>query len=132
MNIMTQNTINEHGRIVEKYRLTHNESYKWGSGSLESKIDRISGVLLAPMNIMTQNKINEHGIIVEKYKLTHDQSYTWGSRTLVNSRVDKDNLLPCRFGAFLKRLMNWTVAARKKFQGKKIISSKIDYKLAYR
>ena len=28
--------------------------------------------------------------------------------------------------------MNWTVAARKKFPGKKIISSKIDYKSAYR
>ena len=28
-------------------------------------------------------------------------------------------------------LMNWTVAARKKFPGKKIISSKIDYKSAY-
>ena len=39
---------------------------------------------------------------------------------------------PCRFGACLKRLMNWNVAARKKFPGRKILSSKIDYKLAYR
>ena len=31
MNIMTQHTIDEHGRIVEKDRLTHDKSYKWGS-----------------------------------------------------------------------------------------------------
>ena len=97
-----------------------------------SKIDQIPGVLLAPMNIMTQNKINEHGRIVEKERLTHNQSYKWGSGTLVNSRVEKSDLLPCRFQACLKRLMNWNVAARNKFPGKKIISSKIDYKSAYR
>ena len=39
------------------------------------KIDRIQGILLAPLNIMTQNTINEHRGIVEKYRLTHDQSY---------------------------------------------------------
>ena len=33
MNIMTQNTIDEHGRSIEKDRLTHNQSYKWGSGT---------------------------------------------------------------------------------------------------
>ena len=61
------------------------------------KIDQIPGVLLAPMNIMTQNTINEHGRIVKKDRLTHNQSYKWGSGTSVNSRVDKDDLLPCRF-----------------------------------
>ena len=40
-----------------------------------SNIDRIPGVLLAPMNIMTQNTIDEHGIIVENDRFTHDQSY---------------------------------------------------------
>ena len=40
-----------------------------------SKIDRIPGVLLAPMNIMTQNIIDDNGRIVEKDRLTHDQSY---------------------------------------------------------
>ena len=28
MNVVTQKTINEHGRIVEKYRPIHNQSYK--------------------------------------------------------------------------------------------------------
>ena len=46
------------------------------------------------MNIMTQNTIDEHGRIVEKDRLTHDQSYQLGSGTSVNSRVDKDDLLP--------------------------------------
>ena len=50
----------------------------------------------------------------------------------MNSRVEKADFLSCKFGACLKPLMNWTVAARKKFQGKKIISSKLDYKFAYR
>ena len=95
-------------------------------------IDRIPGVLLAPMNIMTQNSINEHRRIVEKDRLTHHQSYKWGPGTSLNSRVDKDYLQPCRFGACLKCLMNWTVASRKKFPGKKFLSSKIYYKLAYR
>ena len=79
----------------------------------------IPGALLAPMNIMKQNTINKHGRIMEKDRLTHDQSYTWGSGTSVNSRVVKDSLLPCRFGACLKRLMNWTVAARKKVSKQK-------------
>ena len=92
----------------------------------------IPGALLAPMNTMKQNTIDEHGRIIEKDRLTHDESYTWGSGTSVNSRVVKDSLLPCRFGACLKRLMNWAVAARKKYPNKRILASKIDYKSTYR
>jgi hypothetical protein len=33
MNIQKQNTIDEHGRIVEKDRLTHDQSFKWSSGT---------------------------------------------------------------------------------------------------
>ena len=91
-----------------------------------SKIDKISGVLLAPMNIMTEKKDKQEGI-VKNDRFTHNQSYKWGSGTLVNIRVDKDNLLPCRFGACLNCLLNWTVAARKKF-----LSLKIEYKSTYR
>ena len=96
------------------------------------KLDRVPGALLAPMNIMRQNTIDEHGRTIEKDRLTHDQSYKWGSGTSVNSRVNKDLLLPCKFGACLKRLMNWTVAARIKYPNKRILASKIDYKSAYR
>ena len=59
-----------------------------------SKIDRIPGVLLAPMNIMTQNTVDENGRTVEKDRLTHDQSYKWGSGTSVNSRVDWPTFSP--------------------------------------
>ena len=31
MNIALQNTIDEHGRIIDKERLTHDQSYEWGS-----------------------------------------------------------------------------------------------------
>ena len=86
----------------------------------------VPGILLAPMNIMTQNTIDEHGRIIDKDRLTHDQIYKWGSGTSVNSTVYKDELLPCRFGACLKRLMNWAVAARRMYPGRRIFSSKID------
>ena len=38
-----------------------------------------------------------------------------GSNTSVNSRVCKDKLLLCMYGACLKRLINWTVAARRRY-----------------
>ena len=96
------------------------------------KLPQIPGVLMAPMNIQKQNTINEHGRIIEKDRLTHDQSYKWGSGTSVNSRVNKVELLPCMFGACIKRITNWAVAARKKYPGRRILASKIDYKSACR
>ena len=97
-----------------------------------SKVHRIPGLLMAPMNIMNQNTIDECGRIVGKDRLTHDQSYRWGSGTSVNSRIKKESLLPCKFGACIKRLVNWAVAARKQYPNRKILASKIDYKSAYR
>ena len=41
MNIMAQNTIDELGRVVPKDRLTHDQSWKWGSGtSVNSHVQR--------------------------------------------------------------------------------------------
>ena len=42
MNIQLQNTIDEHGNIVQKDRLTHDQSYKWESSgtSFNSRIDK--------------------------------------------------------------------------------------------
>jgi hypothetical protein len=41
MNIMAQNTINEFGRVVPKDRLTHDKSWKWGSGtSVNSRVQK--------------------------------------------------------------------------------------------
>ena len=75
------------------------------------KAQKIPGALLAPMNIQKQNTIDEYGRIIEKDRLTHDQSYKWLSRTSVNSRVITEELLPCMFGACIKRIVNWTISA---------------------
>ena len=84
------------------------------------------------MNVMKQNSIDECGRVVEKDRLTLDQSYKWGSGASVNSRVDKDLFLPCKFGACSKMPMNWAVVTRKKYPDRRILASKIDYKSAYR
>ena len=96
------------------------------------KARKISGALLAPMNIQKQNTINEYGRIIKKDHLTHDQSYKWLSGTSVNSRAITDNLLPCMFGACIKRIVNWTISARRKFSKSPILASKFDFKSAFR
>jgi hypothetical protein len=75
---------------------------------------------------MKQNTIDKHGRIIEKYRLTHNQSYKWGLLTSVNSRINKETRLPCTFGARMKCLMNWDVAARAKNLVRQILASKID------
>lgn len=79
------------------------------------KLQRIKGVLLAPLNIASQDTINEFGQIIPKKRLTHDQSYIFhGSGTSVNSRTDKSKLTPCIFGWAIRRLAHWIVCARRK------------------
>ena len=97
-----------------------------------SKIIQIPGILLAPLNIQAQNTINERGEIIPKNRLTHDQSWKWQSGTSVNSRVIKDELMPCYFGRALRRLINWVVAAQKLYPNKRMLATKLDVKAAYR
>ncbi len=98
-----------------------------------SKLQRIPGVLLAPLNIIHQNTIDEEGNIIGKDRLTHDQSFIFkGSNSPVNSRLDKSRLSPCTFGWVIKRLVNWIVAARRKFPNRRILATKIDFKSAFR
>ena len=41
MNIMAQNTIDKFGQIIPKDRLTHNQSWKWSSGtSVNSRVQK--------------------------------------------------------------------------------------------
>lgn len=96
------------------------------------KLKMMKGALVAPMGIQRQNTIDEHGKIIQKDRLTHDQSFKFGSGTSFNSRVDKDELLPCMFGKKLQRLMNWAVAARRMYPRSKIFCQKIDFKSAFR
>ena len=86
----------------------------------------------ALMNIAAQNTIDECGCIIQKDRLTHDQSWKWSTGASVNSRVKKDKLIPCRFGHAVRKMINWTVAARHKYPGRRILATKIDYKSAYR
>ena len=88
---------------------------------------------MAPMNIMAQNTIDEFGRVVPKDRLTHDQSWKWSSSgSSVNSRVKKELLQETRYGFCIRRIVNWAVAARRRFPGRKILATKIDYKSAYR
>jgi hypothetical protein len=97
------------------------------------KITRIPGVILSPMNIVRQNTIDETGKIIPKDRLTHDQSFLFsGSNTSVNSRLDKSLLLPCQFGWVIRRMINWVVAARRKYPNRRIYVTKSDFKSAYR
>ncbi len=96
------------------------------------KIKRIPGICMAPLNIQPQWTINEHGEIIEKDRLTHDQSFEWEkSGYSVNSQTNTSQLQQCRFGKCLLRLINWAVAARKKYPNRRIMAKKDDVKLAY-
>jgi len=97
-----------------------------------SAIKQLPGAILAPMNIQRQDTINAEGQIIDKDRLTHDQSYEWPRGKSVNKRVDKTELLECRFGHCLNRLINWAVAARRLFPDSPILSQKVDFKSAYR
>ncbi len=80
------------------------------------KIFKIPDVCMAPLNIQLQRTINNLGEIVEKDCLTHNQSFEWTkSGTSVNSQTDTDLLQQCKFGKCLLRLINWAVAARRKY-----------------
>ena len=96
-----------------------------------SKSLTIPSILLASMNIMHQKTINESGQIIEKERLTHNQSYEFGSKTSVNSRVRSEELMPCMYGAFMKRLVNCACSARQKYPNTLIYASKVDFKSAY-
>jgi hypothetical protein len=96
-----------------------------------ASVRSIPGICMAPMNIMAQNTIDKLGRIIPKDRLTHNQSWKWSSGTLVNCRVKKELLQACRYGFCIRRLMNWTLAARQQYPNQRILASKIDYKLAY-
>ena len=98
---------------------------------LEKAIE-IDGALMAPMNIIDQNTITELGELVSKLRLTHNQSKAFSSKTLVNSRVKKEELQACMYGHCLLRLIHFILALRFKYPNCRILVNKFDYKSAYR
>ncbi len=107
-------------------------TYGFGLAIPLSTVHSIQGALLAPMNIMKQNTIDEQGQIIPKDRLTHDQSYPWRLGASINSRIWIKDLLPCPVGACIRRLVNYAVAACKKYPNRRILATKINYKSAYR
>ncbi len=97
-----------------------------------AKAKKIPGILITPMNIQQQNTIDEFGRIVPKDRQTHNQSFKWSSGTSVNSHVKTEELLPCLFGACIKRIVNWVITARRLFPNVPILAFKIDFKSAFR
>jgi hypothetical protein len=74
----------------------------------------------------------ETGKIIDKERLTHNQSYKWSELgASVNSRIVKELLMLCMHGTCLRRLINWTIAARRKYPGHLTMACKIDFKLAF-
>ncbi len=69
--------------------------------------------------------------IMDKKRLTHNQSYKWGSGMSVNSGTIKELLMLCIYGTCLKRLINWTIAARRIYPNKWIMVNKIDFESAF-
>jgi hypothetical protein len=96
-----------------------------------AKAKKIPDILIAPMNIQQQNTINEFGWIIPKDCQTHNQSFTWSSGTSVNSRIKTEELLPCMFGACIKRIVNWTITACRLFPNIPILASKINFKSTF-
>ncbi len=105
--------------------------YGFGLAILLSMVHSVQGALLAPINIMKKNTNNEQEWIIPKDRLTHDQSYAWRLGTSINSCVWIKDLLPCHFGACIWQLVNYAVAARKKYLNRRILATKIDYKSPY-
>lgn len=94
------------------------------------KIEQLDEVCMAPMNIAPQHTIDKFVNIVDKDRLTHDQSFKWeaGSGTSVNSRIVYKSLKPVVFGHCIRRIVNWTIAARRKYPNCRIYCSKIAFR----
>ena len=84
------------------------------------------------MKIQTQTTIDKYSWIVPKDCLTHDQSFEWSSGTSVNSQVITEELLPCMFGSWIMRILNWAVTAHRLYPNRPILASKINNKSAFR
>jgi hypothetical protein len=72
--------------------------YRYSFAIPLSSVTVIPRICMALMNIIAQNTIDNKGQIVLKDRLTHNQSWHWSSGTSINSQVQKDFFLECRYG----------------------------------
>jgi hypothetical protein len=117
--------------VILKKLITKDVKYGYSLPIPLSSVRLIPGLVMAPMNIMEQETIDKFGQIIPKDRLTHDQSWRWFFGTSVNSCVQKKLLQACWYGFCIRRLINWTIAARRKYPGQQILATKINYKSAH-
>jgi hypothetical protein len=112
MNIMVQNTIEKFGQIISKDRLTHNQSWKWSSGtSVNSRIQkeflqacRYSFCICRLINwaIVARRKYPGQRILMSKvdYKLAYHQGilhFTTALQTAMQLPEDDLAIITLRF-----------------------------------
>ncbi len=117
--------------VLLKKLIKKDVKYGYSLPVQHSSVQLIPGLAMTPMNILAQNTIDKFGWIISKDRLTHDQSWKWSSGTYLNSRIQKELLQAYRCCFCIRRLINWAIAARRKYSGQQILPPKIDYKSAY-
>ena len=68
-----------------------------------SALQHLPGAVLGPVGIVSQDSIDAFGHRLPKDRPIHDQSFSFGSGQLLNNRVIKDELTPCRYGFALSQ-----------------------------
>jgi hypothetical protein len=97
------------------------------------QVHNIPGLSLQPMGITIQNTINEHYLIVSKKRLTHDSTFEFLEGVPShNKRIQMEDLVACRFGWALLRIMHLVVSLRQRNPTTPIYTQKVDWSKAYR
>jgi hypothetical protein len=91
---------------------------------------KLPGCEVAPLGVVSQWTIDESGSRKPKLWLIHDQSFnpTRGERRSVNDRIISAELTPARFGRALMRLHHYICLLRRRFQGERLLLTKVDCK----
>jgi hypothetical protein len=97
------------------------------------QVCNIPGLSLQPMGVTIQNTINEHNVIVSKKRLTHDSTFeVLKAIRSHNNRIKMDDLVACRFGWALPRIMHLVASLRQRNPTTPIYTQKVNWSKAYR
>jgi hypothetical protein len=97
------------------------------------QVRNIPGLSLQPMGVTIQSTINEQNEIVSKKRLTHDSTFeVLGDIPSHNKRIKMEDLVACRFGWALLRIMHLVVSLRQRNPTTPIYTQKVDWSKAYR
>jgi hypothetical protein len=85
------------------------------------------------MGVTIQNTINEHNVIVSKKRLTHDSTFEiLKGISSHNNRIQMEDLVACRFGCALHRIMHLVMSLCQRNPTTPIYTQKVDWSKAYR